>query len=250
MRSSRKTCSMPCHRLANQAISIRATDDLSMLQSSVAFVPRFRLLPAPTIRGAIGKQVGNIFSERRLVVLRDEHIGTSPAVYLGTEFVLRMHRIQGHNPPLDQRGRKPRLERADLILLLADIALPEHGSCRHIIATEQMNRMGLPARCAQGFAIKSELGMIEGPLAGLQTTRFASTALLGLPAHEKRREQVIKHLGIDARQHPTIGHLTRHLCPLEPEVCGDVFAPMTNPLGGSPQGGLSCQFGQQEQTQE
>ena len=36
-------------------IQIGATDDLSMLQSSMTFVPGFRLLPAPTIRAAIAE---------------------------------------------------------------------------------------------------------------------------------------------------------------------------------------------------
>jgi hypothetical protein len=78
-----------------------------------------------------------------------------------------MHRVQGHNPPFDQGGRDERFKRADLILLLADITLPEHRSRCDVVATEQMNGMGLRAGRAKGFPINGEVGMIEMALAGL-----------------------------------------------------------------------------------
>jgi hypothetical protein len=81
--------------------------------------------------------------------------------------------------PFDQGGRDERFKCADLILLLADITLPQHRSGRDVITTEQMNRMGLLARCAKGFSIDGELGMIEMALAGLcaDWVRFRTAAL-------------------------------------------------------------------------
>jgi hypothetical protein len=79
--------------LANQAISVRATGDLSVLEPPMPFVPGLSLLEAPTIGGAILKQIGTILVERRLVVLGDEKIVPSKPMDLRSERALGMHRI-------------------------------------------------------------------------------------------------------------------------------------------------------------
>ncbi len=161
-------------------IEIRATGDLSMFQSPMAFVPRLRLHPASTIRSAVCKQVGNIFQEGGLVVLGDEHIRSPTPMHLRAQLPLGMHRIQGHHPSFDQGWSNERLERADLILLLADIALPQHGPGGHIRATELMHRMSLRAGSSQGFPINGELSVIERALVRLcaDWVRFHSEASL------------------------------------------------------------------------
>jgi hypothetical protein len=62
-----------------------------------------------------------------------------------------MHGIQGHNPSFAKLQRAEQLERTDLILLLTNIALPEHRAGHHIIATEQMNKMSLYAGGVKGL---------------------------------------------------------------------------------------------------
>lgn len=103
-------------------------------------------------------------------------------MHVATQVSLRMHRIQGHNASFDQSRSEQRFEGADLILLLADIALPEHRTGHHIITTQQMYRMGLLARGTHGFAIDSQVRMIEMSLTGVQAARFAPTARLRLEA--------------------------------------------------------------------
>ncbi len=97
------------------------------------------------------------------------------------------------------------------VLLFADVALPQHGSGGHIITTEQMRRMSLRARRAHRFAVNCQVGMLAIALVRLKTRGFASTALFGFEADEEGRKQFIEQRHINARQHPTIGHLTRHL---------------------------------------
>jgi hypothetical protein len=168
--------------LAKPVVEIGATGELSMLQPPVALRPRLRLPPASAIWGAIGKQIGNILDEGGLVVRGLEHIRSPILLDQRTQLPLGMHRIQSDNPPFDQGRRDERLEGTDLILLLADMALPQHRSGRHVITTEQMNRMGLLARCTKGFSIDGELGVIEIALAGLKPTGFASAPLPCLEA--------------------------------------------------------------------
>ena|SRR5215471_6757213 len=83
VRWRRNTCSIPDQSLANQAISIGATHDVSMLQSPMTFVPCLRFFPAPPIRAGISKQIGNILGQRRLIVLR-EQVRAAKALDLGT----------------------------------------------------------------------------------------------------------------------------------------------------------------------
>src|SRR5260370_18459890 len=158
----------------------------------MAFVLRLRMPQTQAIRGTIFKQVSNFFSQSWLIVLGDEHIGASTPVHLRTQLPLRMHRIQGDNPPVDQGRRKPRFECADLILLLPDLALPEHHSGRHIVTTELMYGMGLRAGCTKRFPIDGQLSMIEMVPTCLKSAGFVSTALLGLPANEERGQHFIK----------------------------------------------------------
>jgi len=148
--------------LAKPVVKIGATGDPSMLQSPMAFVPSLCLPPALAIWGAICKQVGNIFGKGGLVVFGDEHIGASTALHLRTQLgalVCMASRVTIR--PLTSDGVIKGLSATLLILLLTDVALPEHRAGRHVIATEQMNRIGLFAGGSQGFAINGKLAMIE-----------------------------------------------------------------------------------------
>ena len=169
-----------------------------MFQSSMAFVPGLRLLPPPPLRGAICKQVSNIFGAGGWVVFGDEHIRSPKALHQRTQLPLGMHRIQGHNPPLDQRWGEQRFERADFILLLADSALPQHRSGRDVITTELMNRMGLLTGRTKGVPVNGQLRMIEMALARLKATGLAPTPLLGFPSREECGQHFIEQLRIDA----------------------------------------------------
>jgi hypothetical protein len=184
--------------LAKPVIEIGTTSDLSMLQPPMPFVPGLRLLPAPSIRGAVFKEVVNIFGKGGLIIFGDEHIRSPKLVQLSTQLSLGMHRIQGQNPPFDQCWGDKRFESTDLILLLADSGLPEHCSSRHVIATQLMNRMGLLAGSAQGFSVNSQVSMIAGALPRLKATGLIAAALLSLEANEEGGEQFIEELGINA----------------------------------------------------
>ncbi len=70
---------------AKPVIQIGTARDLSMLQSPMTFVPRLRLPPAPPIRGAVGKQIGNILDEGGLIVRGLEPVGASTALHLRTQ---------------------------------------------------------------------------------------------------------------------------------------------------------------------
>ena len=153
-----------------------------MFESPVAFLPGLRLLPAPTIRAGIGKQISNVFGQGGLIVFGHEHIVASSPMDLRTAGSLGMHRIQTQNAPLDQGRRKQRFEGTDLILLLPDVAVPQDDPGCHVIATEQMNGMGLFAGGSHRFAINGKLGMIEIALTGLKAAGFTATALLGFEA--------------------------------------------------------------------
>jgi len=56
-----------------------------------------------------------------------------------------MHGIQGENAPFHQRRGQQWLERADLILLLLYIAVPQDDARGHLITTELMHGLRLPA---------------------------------------------------------------------------------------------------------
>nr|WP_244422453.1 zinc ribbon domain-containing protein [Ktedonobacter racemifer] len=55
-------------------IEIGATGDLAMLQAPMTFLPGFGLLPSPSIRARVLKEIGNILVEGRLVLLGDQEI--------------------------------------------------------------------------------------------------------------------------------------------------------------------------------
>lgn len=92
--------------------------------------------------------------------------------------------------------------------------------------------------------------MLTRPLARLETTGFAATALLCFQPNQVRRQQVVEGLGIDARQNAAIGHLARHLRTLQSKGVSNLFAPMTDPLRRGTQALLPSEFRQQEQTEQ
>lgn len=147
-----------CPFLSEPVIEIRATDDLTVFQPPMTFVPGLSFLPPPTIRSAVFKQIRASFSERRLVVLRDQHLLPRKPMHLCTQLALRVHGIQAEDASFDQGWREERFERADLILLFADTALPENRASDHVIPTQQMNRMALGAGGSQGFAKSAQAG--------------------------------------------------------------------------------------------
>src|SRR5947199_8130885 len=110
--------------LAKPIIEIRTAGDMTMLESPMSLIPRLRLLPPTTIRGAIFKQIGNILMQRRLIVLGNQEIISLKPVDLRTEQALRMHGIQGEDVPFDQLRGQQGLERTDLILFLLHITVP------------------------------------------------------------------------------------------------------------------------------
>ena len=107
---------------------------------------------------------------------------------LRTQLSLCMHCIHTNNPSFNQGRREERFECTDLILLLCNIAVSEHRSRGHIIATEQMHWMGLCVGRAKGFAINGQLRMLTMALARLKSAGFGSTALLYFPANKECRK--------------------------------------------------------------
>jgi len=89
--------------LAKPLVEIRATDDLAVFQSSMPFVPGFRLLPSSTIRRAVFKHIRDVFLERRLVVFGKQHIVAFKPMNLCTQGSLRMHRIQAQDASFHHR---------------------------------------------------------------------------------------------------------------------------------------------------
>jgi hypothetical protein len=125
------------------------------------FVPGLSLFPTSTIRGAILKQIGNILVQSRLIVLGDKDVVPSTSLDASTEITLRMHGIQGKDASFDQLRGQQRLERADLILFLCHIAMPEHDASGHLITTELMHRLRLGRGGTQRFAIDGQVGVIR-----------------------------------------------------------------------------------------
>src|SRR5579859_2933057 len=100
-----------------------------------------------------------------------------------------------HSDPAPQQGqRQQRFEGTDLVLLRLDLSMPKHGSGFDIIATEQMDGMGLMAGGPKRFAINGHLGMVSMPFWRLKATWFGLTSLLSFPADKERREERIEVL--------------------------------------------------------
>lgn len=110
--------------LAKPVVEIRTTGDLAVFQPSMPFVPRLRLLPSSPTRGAIFQQIGDIPSQRRLVVLGQEDVLPSQPMHLGAQRTLGMHGIYGEDASFDVFRRQERFERADFILFGLHIAVP------------------------------------------------------------------------------------------------------------------------------
>jgi hypothetical protein len=64
-------------------------------------------------------------------------------MHLCTQRALGMHRIQGEDAPFDHLRRQQRLERADLIHFLLNIAVSQDDAGGYLITTELMDWMGL-----------------------------------------------------------------------------------------------------------
>jgi hypothetical protein len=130
---------------AKPVVEIRTTADVTMLEPPMRFVPRLRVCPAATVWCAILKQIGTILFEGGLIVLGNQDIVSPKPMHPCTERALRMHRIQGENAPCDQVRSQQRLERTDLMLFFLHIAMPQDDASGHLITTELMHRMRLPA---------------------------------------------------------------------------------------------------------
>lgn len=183
--------------LAKPVVQVRTTHDLTMLQPSMRFVPGFRCLPASPVRGRVSEEIGDIRAQRGLIVFGDQQIVSPQLMDLSAQVPLGVHRIQGQDTARDVVARQERFERANLILLLPDIAMPQDDACRHLITRQLMDGMGLGNGRPQGFAIQGQVPMIGVGGFGLQPAGFRATAALGLPAHEKRPQQRIEVLPID-----------------------------------------------------
>src|SRR5579863_2693984 len=88
--------------LAKPVVEIRARGDLSVFEPSMAFVPRLGGLPPPSIRMLVFKEIGDIFSQARLVVFGEQHIVAFQPMNAATHEPLGMHGIEAKNASVDQ----------------------------------------------------------------------------------------------------------------------------------------------------
>ena len=126
------------------------------------FLPRLGLFPAP-IPGGISEKSREIRRQGGLIVFGDEDVGAFKAIHLRTQFALGMHRVEREDPSFDESGREKRLERADLVLLFADIDLEEDHARRDIVGAQLMNWLGFLARRPHRFAINRHMRMLSMP---------------------------------------------------------------------------------------
>src|SRR2546423_15029293 len=87
--------------LAKPVIEIRTTDDLTVLEPPMTFVPGLCLFPATTIRGTILNQIGNILVERGLIVLGNQEIVPRDPMDLRTQRAFGIRAIQVEDEPCD-----------------------------------------------------------------------------------------------------------------------------------------------------
>ena len=99
------------------------------------------------------KEIGDIFAERGLVVFGNEYIISLQPMHSSTQRPLGIQGIQAENAPFDQFGRQKELEFTDFIVFLLHIAMPQHSTHCHLVATELMNGMLLRTRGSNGFVI-------------------------------------------------------------------------------------------------
>jgi hypothetical protein len=183
--------------LAKPVVEVRARSEVAMLQPPMRFVPGFGLLPALLIRARIFKQIGDVLPQRRLIVFDNQQVVSLQAMDLRTQRSLGMHRVQGENAPLDQVRSQQRLERADLILFLAHIAVLQDNSGVDLITTELMGRLRLRGGGSQGFAIDGQMTVIGLSAWHLEPARFVSAAVLRFPADQKGGNDGIKLVRVD-----------------------------------------------------
>lgn len=119
--------------LAKPVVEIRTTDDMALLQPSMRFIPGLGLLPASSVRGRVSEEVGNIRAQRGLIVFGKQEVVSAQPIHPGTQRPLGVHRIQGQDTARDVIARQERFERADFILFLTDVAMPQDDACRHLI---------------------------------------------------------------------------------------------------------------------
>src|SRR2546421_8993051 len=171
--------------LAKPVIEIRTTDDLTVLEPPMSFVPGLCLFPATTIRGTILKQIGNILVERGLIVLGNQEIVSREPMDLRTQGALGMHGIQGEDAPCDQLRGQQRLERTDLMLFLLHIAVPQDNAGGDLITPELMHRIRLRCGGTQRFAINSQMSGIRLSLWRGETAPVPPPAPPRLPPPQK-----------------------------------------------------------------
>ena len=91
--------------------------------------------------------------------------------------------------------------------------------------------------------------MIGFSLWSLQSAGFVSTPTLSFPPREESGQDGIEVCAIHHSEHVAIGHLTRHRASRQSEALHQGHPTMTDPISGPAQRRLSCQFGQDDQTQ-
>ncbi len=82
-------------------------------------------------------------------------------MHLCKQRALGMRRIQGEDAPFDHLWRQQRLERADLIHFLLNIAVSQDDVGGYLITTELMDWMGLRTGSPKCFAINRQMGVIR-----------------------------------------------------------------------------------------
>src|SRR3954451_9909337 len=128
--------------------------------------------------------------------------------------------------------------------------MPQNRPGSDIVTTELVNRMGLPRGGTKRFAINRQVRVIGAAFRSQEATGFLSTATVSFPSHKECGQEVVELLGVNGCQDVAIGHLTRHVFSLEPEVLCQRRGAMTNPVGCSTQRLLACHFGKYQQTQD
>jgi hypothetical protein len=111
--------------------------------------------------------MGNACSQGGLVVLGEQDVMSIQPTHLSAQVPLGVHRIQGQDTPRNVFAHQERLERADLIFFLLDVAMPQDDAGGDFITRQLMDRMGLGNRRPQAFAIQGQMPVISAVCLGL-----------------------------------------------------------------------------------
>lgn len=151
------------------------------------FVPALCLQPSAAIGRAIFKQSSDVLFETGLVVFGNQHVIPLKPVHERTELALGMHRVQAQDASFDDWDAQQRFERADLVLFLLDIAMPEHRPSGNLITTELMDWMRLLSGGPQRFASPSPRARDRRGLQGSRGGWVPLHSDCELPIAQRRR---------------------------------------------------------------